>query len=97
MWKKQRKMKRWRRISNIPKQQIEAEKLYLEGVKKRVIAADVGISLMTLYRWAKKYNWELAYKQKYEEEIGKITDINEELLFLALHRPPKESIKKENC
>jgi uncharacterized protein YjcR len=87
-------MERGRRISNIPKQQIEAEKLYLEGVKKRVIVAKVGISLMTLYRWVKKYNWESAYKQKYEEELSKITETSEKLLFLALHRPPKENIKQ---
>jgi uncharacterized protein YjcR len=84
-------MKRGRRINNIPKQQMEAEKLYLKGVGKRNIAESLGISLMTLYRWAKRYNWESTYKQKYEEDLSKITDSNDRLLFIGLRRPPKEN------
>ena len=87
-------MKRGRRLNNIPKQQIKAEELYLNGVKKRIIAGSVGVSLMTIYRWAKQYGWELIYKQKYEEELNKSKDFDERLLFMAFHRTPDKSIKK---
>lgn len=97
-------MKKGRRINNIPKQQVRAEKLYLEGLRKTWIAEDIGASLMTVYRWAKKHNWEEKYKQKYEEELSKITDPHKILLFLGLHRAPKvpkhvknEQFKTINC
>lgn len=82
-------MKRGRRINNVPKQQVVAEKLYLRGYKKRNIALSVGVSLMTLYRWIKKYGWEEAYKQKYEEELNKVEDPEDELVFMITHRNPK--------
>jgi transposase len=86
-------MKRGRRPSSIPKQQVEAEKLYLKGVSKRGIAASVGVSLMTIYRWAEKYNWEESYIRRYEEESSKIADDFERIIAMTGKRRPEVSKK----
>ncbi len=82
-------MKAGRRPSNIPKQQIQAEKLYMEGHKKRFIAATVGVSLMTIYRWTEQYGWEEAYKKKYDERLEKIKDPFERIVIMGGKRCPK--------
>jgi transposase len=82
-------MERGRRINNIPKEQTEAEKLYIRGFQKSTIAANLDVSLMTIYRWAHKYKWEEAYKQKYDEELSKITDEEGKLIFKFARRIPK--------
>ena len=90
-------MQRGRRINNIPKQQIKVEKLYLEGLRSRSmkeIALSVGVSSMTVYRWAKQYGWEETYKQKYEEKLSKIPEGMDKLIFIGMHRLPKVSKKR---
>ena len=81
-----KKMKQGRRISNIPKEQVLAEKMYLKGIKMRSIAWGVGVSLMTIYRWVKKYDWESAYKKKYEEDLSKIEDEMGKIFYMCRHR-----------
>lgn len=88
---KMKELRAGRRINNIPRQEKEAEKLYLKGRNKREIAEQVGVSLMTIYRWAKKNNWEEKYVMIYKEHLSKIKDPLEMFQFKISWRTPKIS------
>lgn len=90
-------MKRGRRISSIPKQQVLAEKLYMKGMKIPFIAISAGVSVMTLYRWARKYGWEKEYALQYETQMLKILSQPVESWYLPFPRKPtklKDVLKK---
>ena len=59
-------MKKGRRTSPIPPKEIrKAFELYLDRTTQKEIARELGVSAMTIHRWAKKYEW----KEKREEYI----------------------------
>lgn len=84
-----------RRPNNIPKQQLEAERLYLEGYDKQRIAQIIRISLMTLYRWANKGNWEENYRKRYQEELSTLVDAQDRIRFYGSKRKPRR-LKNQN-
>jgi len=60
-------MKKGRRTSPIPPKEIrKAFELYLDRITQKQIARELGVSPMTIHRWAKKYGW----KGGREEYIG---------------------------
>jgi len=82
-------MKAGRRHRSIPKQQEEAEKLYLKGARKTTIARNVEVSLMTIYRWAKQNKWEEKYRKLYKKELDDIKDEIDRMIFINTHRTPR--------
>ena len=60
-------MKKGRRTSPIPPKEIrKAFELYLDRTTQKEIARELGVSAMTIHRWAKKYEWKKE-REKYIE------------------------------
>lgn len=85
-------MRRGRRPSYVPKEQVEAKKMYLNGMLKEVIAEKLGVSLMTIYRWAKKGNWERRYSKEYERKLKKIYSFEQQFLRKSYRKPKYDKI-----
>lgn len=82
---------RRRKRPKVPKEQVEAMKMYMEGiVSNENIAKYVGASLRTIQRWIRKYGWKEMYKVKYDQELPSTEDWDKYMAYKYLHRIPNK-------
>ena len=94
--KKKKELDFNKKTLSFSKEQIIAERMYLDGYRIKNIVAAAGVSLKTICRWANKYGWELQYRREYENKLKSIEPDNYfKVLFKRSHRFPKrKSLQK---
>jgi len=66
-------MKKGRRTSPIPPKEIrKAFELYLDRITQKEIAKELGVSAMTIHRWAKKYKWKEGREEYIEDWMKEV-------------------------
>jgi len=80
-------MKKGRRKSPIPPREIrKAFELYLDRTTQKEIAKELGVSPMTIHRWAKKYKWKEereGYIEDWMKAVVKKKIMNDEMTSLS--------------